>query len=162
MHPIFKFFRRAIKLPNKSANKKLKLNQIEKVETDRAPRAIGPYSQATVAGDFIFVSGQLPLDPETGEMAAHIVEQTRRVLENIRAILEAANCEMQQVVRMEIYLQDLSHFAVVNEIYADFFAHSIKPARQTVEVSSLPKDALIEISCVAYRPGDLSSDAPIS
>ncbi len=126
----------------------------EIVTTDRAPRAIGPYSQAVVAaGGWIFCSGQIPLDPATGAVVAGgIAEQTRRVLENLRAVLEAAGASLADVVKTTVYLKDLGEFQAMNETYARFFPER-PPARATVEVARLPKDVRVEIDCVAVRRG---------
>ena len=120
------------------------------VATDRAPRAIGPYSQAVRAGDFLFLSGQIPLDPDTGQVVdGDITLQARRVMANLQAVLEAAGCSLDAVVRTTIYLADLGDFAVVNEIYGSCFA-SPAPARSTVQVARLPRDARIEIDAIAH------------
>jgi len=120
------------------------------VHTDNAPKAIGPYSQAVKAGGFVFVSGQIPLDPETGQLVdGDIVAQTERVLKNVQAVLEAAGASMADVVRATVYLKDLNDFAVVNEVYARFFP-SAPPARVAVEVSRLPRDVRVEIDAIAY------------
>lgn len=122
---------------------------IEVINTDDAPRAIGPYSQAVKVGGLVFTSGQIAMDPETGELiSGGIEEQTRRVLENLRAVLEAANCYLENVVKVTVYLSDMDDFGRMNEIYASFFGTS-GPARSTVEVSRLPKDVKIEIDAVA-------------
>jgi len=128
------------------------VSQVERqtIHTDKAPKAIGPYSQAVKAGGFVFVSGQIPLDPETGQLIdGDIVAQTERVLKNVQAVLEAAGASMTDVVRATIYLKDLNDFAAVNEVYARFFP-SAPPARVTVEVSRLPRDVRIEIDAIAY------------
>lgn len=123
---------------------------MKKIETESAPKAIGPYSQATQAGDFLFVSGQLPVNPKTGELVEKaIVPQTRQVLSNIEAILTAAGLTWQHVVKCEVFLQDLNQFKEMNAIYAEKFPHPIKPARQTIQVARLPLDSLVEISCIA-------------
>lgn len=123
---------------------------MQKIETENAPKAIGPYSQATQAGDFLFVSGQLPADPKTGKLAEPTIQaQTRQVLANLEAILTAANLTWQHVVRCDVFMKDLEQFKEMNAIYAEKFPHPIKPARQTIQVARLPLDALIEISCVA-------------
>ena len=123
---------------------------MEKVETSNAPAAIGPYSQAVGAGDFLFCSGQIPLVPATGEMVqGGITEQTRQVLENLQQVLAAAEVDFSAVVKTTIYLADLADFAVVNEIYAELCA-DVAPARATVQVAALPKGALVEIDAVAY------------
>jgi len=123
---------------------------LEKFATDKAPAAIGPYSQGIRAGDFYFFSGQIPLDPVTGELVSGGIEaQTGQVLKNIAALLAEAGLQPESVVKTTIYLTDLSHFARVNEIYGDFFGVS-KPVRATVEVAGLPKGAEIEIEWVCY------------
>lgn len=115
-----------------------------------APSAIGPYSQAIRAGDFIFVSGQLGFDVATGELVGDDVQsQTHQVLKNVGAILEAAGASFKEVVRTTIYLADMNDFAVVNETYASYFKEE-PPARVTVEVSRLPRDVRVEIDAVAY------------
>ncbi|MCS7173565.1 MAG: RidA family protein [Armatimonadetes bacterium] len=121
----------------------------EVIHTDAAPRAIGPYSQAVRAGGFVFVSGQIPLDPETGELITGDVRvQTRRVLLNIAAILEAAGTSLEKVVRTTIYLKDLNDFNAVNEEYMNFFRDA-RPARTTVQVARLPRDAAVEMDVIA-------------
>jgi 2-iminobutanoate/2-iminopropanoate deaminase len=120
------------------------------VATDRAPRAIGPYSQAVRAGDFLFLSGQIPLDPATGQVVeGDIAAQTRRVMDNLQAVLAAAGASLDAVVRTTIYLADLGDFATVNEVYGSYFASSA-PARSTVQVARLPRDARIEIDAIAH------------
>lgn len=120
------------------------------IATNQAPAAIGPYSQGVkTAGGLLFVSGQIPLVPSTGELiAGGIEEQTTQVLENLQAILSAAGFTLADVVKTTVYLKDLSHFATVNSIYAKYFQQDC-PARVCVEVSKLPKDALVEIDVVA-------------
>lgn len=122
------------------------------VETDKAPAAIGPYSQAIRAGDLVFASGQIALDPTSGEIPAGISigEETERVMRNLMAVLEAAGCLPVDVVKTTIYLVDLGSFQEVNRIYGGFFG-SPAPARATVQVSALPKGARVEIDAVAYR-----------
>ena len=123
----------------------------EIIETKKAPAAVGPYSQAVVAGDLVFVSGQIPLDPATGQLCGgSIEEQTKRVLENAGAILEAAGCTLESVCKTTIFLTDLNNFKAVNGIYGSFFAGS-PPARSTVQVAALPLGAEIEIEVVARR-----------
>jgi 2-iminobutanoate/2-iminopropanoate deaminase len=120
------------------------------VSTSSAPRALGPYSQAIRAGQFLFVSGQVPLDPSTGELVAgSIADQTRRALENIGEILKAAGSSFQQVVRTTVYLADLADFPAMNETYATFFA-APQPARSTIQAAKLPKDSRIEIDAIAF------------
>ena len=124
---------------------------IQKIETSKAPAAIGPYSQAIKAGDMLYVSGQIPIDPATGDIVeGGIVEQTTRVFENIKAILTEAGLGFENVVKAEVFLDDINDFATVNGIYAEYFTADPKPARQAVEVANLPKLVKIEISCIAY------------
>jgi 2-iminobutanoate/2-iminopropanoate deaminase len=122
----------------------------ERIDTGRAPQAIGPYSQAIVSGEWIFTSGQIPLDPQTGEMVEGDVRaQTERVLLNLEAILEAAGASLRDVVKTTVYLADLNDFSAMNEVYARFFTDP--PARSTVQVARLPRDARVEIEAVAKR-----------
>jgi 2-iminobutanoate/2-iminopropanoate deaminase len=119
------------------------------IATDRGPKAIGPYSQAIRANGFIFISGQVPLDPRTQQMVeGDIRQQTERVLENLKGIVEAAGSTLAHVVKTTVYLKDMNDFSAMNEVYARYFA-SAPPARATVEVSRLPKDARVEIELVA-------------
>lgn len=119
------------------------------VQTDLAPAAIGPYSQAIEAGGFLFVSGQIPIDPTTGSfVAGGIGEQTEQVLKNLRAVLEAAGSGLQNVVKTTVFLADMSDFAAMNEVYGKFFSDKA-PARATVAASGLPRDARVEIEVVA-------------
>jgi 2-iminobutanoate/2-iminopropanoate deaminase len=121
------------------------------INTEKAPAAIGPYSQAVKAGNMIFVSGQLPLDPETMTFVSdEIQDQTRQCLVNLMAILEAADYSAQDIAKVTVFLKDMNDFAKMNEIYAGFFTDH-KPARAAVEVARLPKDALIEIEAVAVK-----------
>lgn len=121
------------------------------IQTDDAPQAIGPYSQAIEAGGFVFVSGQIPLDPKTGAVVAgNIQTQTTRIMENAKAILHAAGCNMSNVVKTTIYLKSMNDFASVNEVYGSFFS-STPPARATIEVSRLPKDVSVEIDLIAWK-----------
>jgi 2-iminobutanoate/2-iminopropanoate deaminase len=118
-----------------------------------APAAIGPYSQAIDAGDLVFTSGQIPLDPKTGELVTgDIGAQTERVLENLAAVLEAAGCAFGDVVKTTIFLTDLANFQAVNAVYAKRFTAS-PPARSTVQVSALPKGAHVEIEAIARKRG---------
>jgi len=121
------------------------------VSTEQAPRAIGPYSQGIVAGNYVFTAGQVGLDPATTELVAGgIVEQTERVLKNLAAVLESAGSGLQQVVKTTVFLSDMGDFAKMNEVYQRHFgAH--KPARSTVAVKQLPKSALVEIEAVALK-----------
>ena len=119
------------------------------IATHDAPAAIGPYSQAVRAGDLLFLSGQIPLDPATGQIVTgDVVAQTDRAMHNLRAILEAAGCALADVVRTTIYLVDLAQFAAVNEAYGRFFEPPY-PARTTVQVAALPRGAQVEIDAVA-------------
>ena len=121
------------------------------ISTANAPQAIGPYSQAIEAGGFVFVSGQIPLIPATGELVEGSVEvQTARVLENLKAILEAADSSLESVVKTTVYITNMDDFAKVNGIYGQYFQEN-PPARVCVEVSRLPKGALVEIDVIATR-----------
>ena len=123
----------------------------EIISTTGAPGAIGPYSQAVKAGDFLFVSGQLPIDPATGAFAGDdISAQTRQSLTNVKNIVEAAGMTMADVVRVGVFLQDMEHFGAMNAVYGEFFTVDC-PARAAVQVARLPKDALVEIEAVAYK-----------
>ncbi|HVC90031.1 MAG TPA: RidA family protein [Acidobacteriaceae bacterium] len=122
------------------------------IETAEAPAAIGPYSQAIRIGDLVFTSGQIALDPMTGQLVGGGIEaQTRRVLENLEAVLAAAGLDFSSVVKTTVFLKDMNHFPAMNAIYGEYFqAKGIAPpARSTVEVSRLPKDALVEIDAIA-------------
>jgi 2-iminobutanoate/2-iminopropanoate deaminase len=122
------------------------------ISTPAAPAAIGPYSQAIRAGDFLFVSGQIPVDPSSGTLVDGDVRvQARRVLENLQAILGAAGATCADVVKTTVYLADLADFAAMNEVYAGFFGASA-PARATVQVSRLPRDVRVEIDAIAHIP----------
>ncbi|WP_249869399.1 RidA family protein [Oceanobacillus saliphilus] len=122
---------------------------LKAIYTEKAPAAIGPYSQAIQAGDFVYVSGQIPIDPQTGEVVEGIENQTKQVLGNLKAILDEANTSFSQVVKFTIYLSSMDDFVTVNEIYGSFLTEPY-PARATVEVSRLPKDVLIEMDVIAY------------
>ena len=120
------------------------------ISTRKAPKAIGPYAQAIKLGELLFLSGQIPLDPETGELVeGDIKDQTRRVLNNIKAILDAADTSLDHIVKTTVFLQDMADFAAMNEVYALYFEQN-QPARSTVAVKGLPKGALIEIECIAH------------
>lgn len=119
------------------------------IQTDKAPAAVGPYSQAIRTTDLVFTSGQLPLDPATGKMVdGGIEEQTRRVMENLRSVLEAAGTDLTRVVKSTVYLADIADFAAVNGVYAEFFP-SDPPARSAFQVAALPLGARVEIETVA-------------
>jgi 2-iminobutanoate/2-iminopropanoate deaminase len=122
---------------------------VTSVKTAAAPEAIGPYAQAVKANGFVFTSGQIPLDPATGAMVAgDVKDQTRRVFENLKAVLAAAGTSLDRVVKATVYLADMNEFAAMNEIYAEYFM-ATKPARSTVQAARLPKDARVEIDFVA-------------
>ena len=119
------------------------------IETDQAPQAIGPYSQAVVAGVFVFASGQIPIDPATGQLVeGGIAEQTEQVLRNVSRLLEAAGTSLARVVKTTVFLADMNDFAAMNETYARFFGAQ-PPARSTVQAARLPRDARVEIEVVA-------------
>lgn len=123
--------------------------ELRSIHTDRAPKAIGPYSQAIVAGNLVFTAGQVPFDPATGQIIeGDIAAQTDRVLENIRAILEAAGSSLAKVVKTTVFLADMNDFTAMNEVYARHFGDH-RPARSTVQAARLPKDVRIEIEAVA-------------
>jgi 2-iminobutanoate/2-iminopropanoate deaminase len=120
------------------------------VLTDRGPKPIGPYSQAIKSNGFVFVSGQIALDPKTGEFAAADVRvQTEKVFENLKGILEASGSSLNHVVKATVYLKEMNDFAAMNEVYAKFFP-AAAPARTTIQVARLPKDALVEIDVIAF------------
>ena len=118
------------------------------IQTEKAPEALGPYSQAVMVDNFIFCSGQIGINPETGELAEGIEKQTEQVLKNLEVILAAVGASRKNIVKTTVYLKNLSDFQKMNEIYAKFFGES-KPARATVEVSNLPKGSLVEIEATA-------------
>jgi 2-iminobutanoate/2-iminopropanoate deaminase len=119
------------------------------ISTDRAPKAIGPYSQAVVVNGLAFLSGQIPIDPETNQLIqGDVVAQTVRVLENLKIVLEACGSSLAQVVKTTVFVKDLSEFATINETYARYFPEN-PPARATVEAARLPRDVRVEIECVA-------------
>lgn len=120
------------------------------ISTDQAPAAIGPYSQGVVAeGSFIFTAGQIPINPKTGELVqGDIQTQSRQVLDNLKAVLEASGAGLENVVKTTVFLSDMNDFAAMNEIYAEYFPQN-PPARSAVQVARLPKDVRIEIECVA-------------
>jgi 2-iminobutanoate/2-iminopropanoate deaminase len=122
------------------------------IQTEKAPKAIGPYSQAIQAGNFLFLSGQIPLDPASGELLkGDVREQARRVLENLKGVLESQNLGMEDVVKVTLFLKEMGNFSQVNEVYGTYFPSS-PPARSTVEVARLPRDVDIEIEAIAFVP----------
>ena len=124
------------------------------VSTDKAPAAIGPYSQAIHIGDLIYTSGQIPLDPATGQLVAGgIREQTAQVFENLGAVLAAAGASLGQVLKTTVFLKNMADFGAMNDVYTTYLAPggTVAPARSTVEVARLPKDALVEIEVIAQR-----------
>lgn len=121
------------------------------IKTEKAPKAVGPYSQAVVCDNLIFCAGQIGINPETGNLVeGGIEEQTQQVLENLTAVLEAGGSRIENVLRTEIFIANMDDYTKVNDIYGLTFKDAPKPARATVEVSKLPKGALIEISCIAH------------
>jgi 2-iminobutanoate/2-iminopropanoate deaminase len=134
----------------RKSTKNIKEKNMKKkvIQTEKAPKAIGPYSQAIQAGNFLFLSGQIPLDPVTGELVkGDIRQQARRVLENLKGVLGSQKLSMEDVVKVTIFLKDMGNFNQVNEVYATYFPSS-PPARSTVEVSRLPRDADLEIEAI--------------
>ena len=123
------------------------------IATDRAPKAMGAYSQAVICNGFAFLSGQIPLDPATGQlMTGTTAEQTERVLKNLQAVLEACGSSLAQVVKTTVYIKDMGDFAQMNEVYAHYFPENY-PARATVEAARLPRDVSVEIDCIAAVAG---------
>jgi len=130
----------------------------ERIHTDKAPKAIGPYSQAIRAGGFLFVSGQIALDPETGAVLdGDVAAQTERLMTSATAILEAGGASLSTVVKTTVYLTDMAHFAPMNEVYGRFF-ESDPPARSTVAVAGLPRNVLVEIDFVAIATSERGED----
>lgn len=123
----------------------------KKIYTKQAPEPIGPYSQAVEANGFIFTSGQIAINPETGNLlTGNAAEQVRLVIQNLKSVLESGGSSLNNVVKTTIFLKDMEDFGAVNEVYAEFFGEGL-PARSTVEVSRLPKDVLVEIDCIAAK-----------
>ena len=121
----------------------------ETVSTDQAPKAIGPYEQAIKVGEFVYASGQIPLDPKTANLVEGDINiQTRRVLENLKAVVEAAGSSLDRVVKATVFLKNIGDFAAMNEVYAEYLG-AAKPARSTVAVADLPRGALVEIDLIA-------------
>ena len=127
-------------------------NDKKPVQTNAAPKALGPYAQAVVAGGTVYCAGQIPLDPATGNVVAGgVAEQTERVLENLRAVLKAAGSDLDRAVKTTVFIKDMNDFAAMNAVYGRYLAPEgvVAPARSTVEVARLPKDALVEIEVIA-------------
>lgn len=122
----------------------------KEINTKHAPKAIGPYSQGMATEQVLFISGQLPINPETGEMPEDVAAQTKQSLSNLKAILEQDGLTMSDVVKTTIFVKDIEEFAVVNEVYGEFFVEPF-PARSTIEVARLPKDAKVEIEAIVTR-----------
>lgn len=121
---------------------------MEQISTKKAPKAIGPYSQAIRSGGFVFCSGQIAIDPKTNEFkAGTIVEETTRVIENLKAVLEQANSRLEKTIKVAVYLSNIDNFTKMNTVYENYFSN--KPARSTIEVSRLPKGAKVEIDAIA-------------
>ena len=122
---------------------------MQTVSTENAPGAIGPYSQAVVTGNMVFCSGQIPIDPATGQFVSEdVAEQTEQVLKNLSAVLEAAGSDLGRVVKTTVFLADMNDFSAMNDVYARYFDQN-KPARATVQAARLPRDARVEIECIA-------------
>jgi len=120
------------------------------VNTDKAPAAIGPYSQAIIAGPFVFTSGQLPVDPSTGELVGgDAANQAKQVFENIKAVLTEAGTDLSKVVKATVFLKNMDDFGAVNQVYASYFGEGVVPARSAVQVAKLPKDVAVEIEMIA-------------
>lgn len=120
------------------------------IHTQNAPQAIGPYSQAIALDNLLFISGQIPADPQTREIISEISDATHQVMKNLDAILSEAGSDFSKVVKATIFLKDMDDFAVVNEIYASYFTDGVYPARETVQVAKLPSDVKVEISMIAH------------
>lgn len=122
------------------------------IHTVNAPAPIGPYNQAVLKGDMLFTSGQIAIDPSTGELnTSNIVTETKLVMENLRAVLSAANMDFEHVLKTSIFISDMKNFAEINKVYASYFDEATAPARETVEVANLPKYVNVEISMIASR-----------
>ncbi len=119
------------------------------ISTDKAPAAIGPYSQAVKAGDIIYTSGMIPVIPQTGEIVEGVEAQARQVLTNVRSLLETSGSSMDKVIKTTVFIKDMNDFAKINAIYAEFFEEGSYPARSCVEVARLPKDVLMEMEAIA-------------
>ena len=141
-----------IALAYNTFNNKNKTDMKRIVNTSNAPKPIGPYNQAVISGDLMFISGQVAFDPNTDELVlGDIQSETKQVMENLKSILEEANLSFDNVVKTTIFLSDMNDFQQVNEVYGSYFSNDQAPARETVEVSRLPKDVNVEISMIAYK-----------
>ena len=136
---------------NYSHEEEVKCNLKTVISTEKAPAAIGPYSQGIRAGNLVITSGQLPIDPATGAFPEGIQAQTRQSLTNVKAILTQAGTDMDHVLKTTVFLSDMNNFAAMNEVYATFFTEGSYPSRSAVEVARLPKDALVEIEVIAAK-----------
>ena len=123
------------------------------INTTNAPAAIGPYSQAVAVGDLLFTSGQIPIDPATGEVVEGLEAQTRQVFANLKAVINAAGADLKDIVKTTVFLSDMNHFAAVNAIYAEYFTDCILPGRSAVQVARLPKDVMLEIEAIVDLSG---------
>lgn len=124
----------------------------EIIRTAKAPAPVGPYQQAVAVGNLVFASGQIPLDPASGAVLnGSVEEQTQRVLENLKAVLEAAGSSLGQVVKATVFLRDMNDFSAMNSVYSKYFEEATAPARSTIQVARLPKDVAVEIEAVAAR-----------
>ncbi|WP_027384755.1 RidA family protein [Epilithonimonas caeni] len=121
------------------------------IHTSEAPAAIGPYSQATLVNGTLYISGQIPVDPETGKLVEGIEKETHQVMKNLKAILKAADMDFDNALKASIFLKNMDDFVVVNEVYASYFNNDQYPARETVQVSCLPKNVDVEISMIAFK-----------
>ena len=141
-----------IALAYNTFNNKNKTDMKRIVNTSNAPKPIGPYNQAVISGDLMFISGQVAFDPNTDELVLDDIQsETKQVMKNLKSILEEANLSFDNVVKTTIFLSDMNDFQQVNEVYGSYFSNDQAPARETVEVSRLPKDVNIEISMIAYK-----------
>lgn len=120
------------------------------ISTEKAPGAVGPYSQGIGFGELVFTSGQLPIDPSSGELVTEIQQATRVALDNVKAVLEAGGAELDSVIKVTVFVKNMDDFSKINEIYSEYFTNH-KPARSLVEVARLPKDGVIEIEAIAYK-----------
>ena len=141
-----------IALAYNTFNYKNKTDMKRIINTSNAPKPIGPYNQAVISGDLMFISGKVAFDPNTDELVLYDIQsETKQVMENLKSILEEANLSFNNVVKTTIFLSDMNDFQQVNEVYGSYFSNNQAPARETVEVSKLPKDVNVEISMIAYK-----------